>query len=224
MRPPDAGPAAPTRSREYGASAWPAAAAAAARSAGQSIATGASLRAPGVMNQRPGRLPGRARPRARFSRYLPAIQGSHGLDSATALSGHGSRASAQACTGLAFGHPGGSGTDFPCPCRPGPAIESAVLPAPAGRLGHRRYILRVNIRIAAVFGAVALLAAACGSSSSSGSGAPAASPKSSSGAAAGGGKFLACMGTDTAGITDKSFNQSSYSGGLAAASTDTNLN
>src|SRR5260221_13187577 len=52
MRPPDTWPAAPTRSREYGAYALPAAAAAAARSAGQSIATGASLRAPGVMKAR----------------------------------------------------------------------------------------------------------------------------------------------------------------------------
>src|SRR5260370_26014943 len=78
--------------------------------------------------------------------------------------------------------------------------------------------------MAAGFAAIALLAAACGSSSSSSSTTPAAaSPSSSSGAAAAGGKFLACMVTDTGGINDKSFNQSSYAGVTAAAAADSNI-
>jgi basic membrane protein A and related proteins len=55
--------------------------------------------------------------------------------------------------------------------------------------------------------AIALLAAACGSS-------PSNSSSSSSG------KFLGCMVTDTGGIDDKSFNQSSWEGMQAAAATD----
>jgi basic membrane protein A and related proteins len=81
--------------------------------------------------------------------------------------------------------------------------------------------LRANIRIAAGLAAVALLAAACGSSGSSTSSTP--STSSSSPAAAAGGKFLACMVTDTGGINDKSFNQSSYAGVLAAAAANSNI-
>jgi basic membrane protein A len=78
--------------------------------------------------------------------------------------------------------------------------------------------------MAAGFAAIALLAAACGSSgSSSSSTTPAASSSSSSGAAAAGGKFKACMVTDTGGINDKSFNQSSYAGLLAAAAANSNI-
>src|SRR5260370_16177841 len=78
--------------------------------------------------------------------------------------------------------------------------------------------------MAAGFGAIARLAAACGSSgSSSSSTTPAASSSSSSGAAAAGGKFLACMVTDTGGINDKSFNQSSYAGLTAAAAANPNI-
>jgi basic membrane protein A len=80
--------------------------------------------------------------------------------------------------------------------------------------------------MAAGFAAIALLAAACGSSgSSSSSTTPAASSSSSSstGAAAAGGKFKACMVTDTGGINDKSFNQSSYAGVLAAAAANSNI-
>src|SRR5260370_14602498 len=78
--------------------------------------------------------------------------------------------------------------------------------------------------MAAGFAAIALLAAACGSSgSSSSSTTPAASSSSSSGAAAAGGKFLACMVTDTGGINDKSFNQSSYAGLTAAAAANPNI-
>jgi basic membrane protein A and related proteins len=74
--------------------------------------------------------------------------------------------------------------------------------------------VRVTLRAVAAFGAIALLAAACGSPSSSSS-----SPSSNSGASASG-KFLGCMVTDTGGIDDKSFNQSSWEGMQAAAATD----
>jgi basic membrane protein A len=81
--------------------------------------------------------------------------------------------------------------------------------------------LRANIRIVALVGVIALLAAACGSSGSSTTSST--SSSSPSAAAAGSGKFLACMVTDTGGINDKSFNQSSYQGVLAAASADSNI-
>ena len=74
--------------------------------------------------------------------------------------------------------------------------------------------MRVTLRAAVALGAIALLAAACGSPSSSSS-----SPSSSSGTSASG-KFLGCMVTDTGGIDDKSFNQSSWEGMQAAAATD----
>jgi basic membrane protein A and related proteins len=74
--------------------------------------------------------------------------------------------------------------------------------------------VRVTMRAVVAFSAVALLAAACGS-------APAGSGSSSttSGTSASG-KFLGCMVTDTGGIDDKSFNQSSWQGMQAAAATD----
>jgi basic membrane protein A and related proteins len=74
--------------------------------------------------------------------------------------------------------------------------------------------VRVTLRAVVAFGAIALLAAACGSPSSSGG-----SPSSNSGTSASG-KFLGCMVTDTGGIDDKSFNQSSWEGMQAAAATD----
>jgi len=74
--------------------------------------------------------------------------------------------------------------------------------------------VRVTLRAVVAFGAVALLAAACGSPSSSNG-----SPSSNSGTSASG-KFLGCMVTDTGGIDDKSFNQSSWEGMQAAAATD----
>jgi basic membrane protein A and related proteins len=73
--------------------------------------------------------------------------------------------------------------------------------------------VRVTLRAVVAFSAVALLAAACGSPSSSNS-----SPSSNSGTSAS--KFLGCMVTDTGGIDDKSFNQSSWGGMQAAAATD----
>jgi basic membrane protein A len=68
------------------------------------------------------------------------------------------------------------------------------------------------MRAVVAFGAVALLAAACGS-------APKGSSSSTTGTSASG-KFLACMVTDTGGIDDKSFNQSSWEGMQAAAAAD----
>jgi len=75
--------------------------------------------------------------------------------------------------------------------------------------------VRVKLRAVAVLGTIALLAAACGSPSSS-------SPSSNSGSSASG-KFLGCMVTDTGGIDDKSFNQSSWQGMQAAAAADPNI-
>jgi basic membrane protein A and related proteins len=74
--------------------------------------------------------------------------------------------------------------------------------------------VRVTLRAVVALGAIALLAAACGSPSSSSS-----TASSSSGTSASA-KFLGCMVTDTGGIDDKSFNQSSWEGMQAAAATD----
>jgi basic membrane protein A and related proteins len=73
--------------------------------------------------------------------------------------------------------------------------------------------VRVTMRAIVAFGAIALLAAACGSPSSS-------SPSSSHSGTSASGKFLGCMVTDTGGIDDKSFNQSSWEGMQAAAATN----
>jgi len=75
--------------------------------------------------------------------------------------------------------------------------------------------VRITMRAVVAFGAVALLAAACGSAPSGSSGAS--SPASTATTAS---KFLGCMVTDTGGIDDKSFNQSSWEGMQAAAATD----
>ena len=82
--------------------------------------------------------------------------------------------------------------------------------------------MRGTVRLAAGLSVVALLAAACGSSGSSSSASPSAAASSSSSASSSG-KFLACMVTDTGGINDKSFNQSSYAGVTAAAAADSNI-
>jgi basic membrane protein A and related proteins len=69
-------------------------------------------------------------------------------------------------------------------------------------------------RAAAALAAVALLAAGCAKpSSSSSNGTGAGTPA----------KFTACMVTDTGGINDKSFNQSSWQGMQAAASANSNI-
>jgi basic membrane protein A len=75
--------------------------------------------------------------------------------------------------------------------------------------------VRVTLRAVAAFGAIALLAAACGSPSSSST-----APSSNSGTSASSAKFLGCMVTDTGGIDDKSFNQSSWEGMQQAAATN----
>jgi basic membrane protein A and related proteins len=72
--------------------------------------------------------------------------------------------------------------------------------------------VRVTMRAVVAFGALALVAAACGSSPSSSSSSTTKSTTAS--------KFLGCMVTDTGGIDDKSFNQSSWEGMQAAAATD----
>ena len=74
--------------------------------------------------------------------------------------------------------------------------------------------MRVTLRAVVACCAIALLAAACGSPSSSTS-----TPSSTSGASASG-KLLGCMVTDTGGIDDKSFNQSSWEGMQAAVAAD----
>jgi len=78
--------------------------------------------------------------------------------------------------------------------------------------------VRVTLRAVVVFGAVALLAAACGSAPSGSGSSNTTSPGTSAS-----GKFLGCMVTDTGGIDDKSFNQSSWEGMQAAAAADHNI-
>ena len=75
--------------------------------------------------------------------------------------------------------------------------------------------MRKAFQAAAALAAVALVAAGCAkpSSSSSGNG-------TGAGTAA---KFTGCMVTDTGGINDKSFNQSSWQGMQAAAAADKNI-
>jgi basic membrane protein A and related proteins len=77
--------------------------------------------------------------------------------------------------------------------------------------------VRGTLRAVVAVSAIALLAAACGSSPSS----PSSSPSSKSASTAS--KFLACMVTDTGGIDDKSFNQSSWAGMNAAKAADSNI-
>jgi len=76
--------------------------------------------------------------------------------------------------------------------------------------------VRVTLRAAVAISAVALLAAACGSS-------PSGSTSGSTASTSASGKFLGCMVTDTGGIDDKSFNQSSWEGMHAAAAADKNI-
>ncbi len=72
----------------------------------------------------------------------------------------------------------------------------------------------------AALSVLAMATAACGSSSSSATPLSGSSGSSSAVAAP---KFKACMVTDTGGIDDKSFNQSSYDGLKAAAAADPNI-
>src|SRR5215472_11550318 len=87
---------------------------------------------------------------------------------------------------------------------------------PSGRSGRqalpkRRLQVRQAFRVAAALAAVALLAAGC------------AKPSSSSTNTTTTSHFLGCMVTDTGGINDKSFNQSSWAGMQAAAATNPNI-
>src|SRR5580704_14638923 len=79
---------------------------------------------------------------------------------------------------------------------------------------------------AAAISATSLLLAACGTSSSSAPSSSTASPPSSAAStssAAAAGKFLGCLVTDTGGINDKSFNQSSWQGMQEAAAANPNI-
>jgi basic membrane protein A len=73
--------------------------------------------------------------------------------------------------------------------------------------------VRQAFQVAAALAAVALVAAGCAKPSSSSSG-------TGTGTTA---KFTGCMVTDTGGINDKSFNQSSWQGMQAAAAADSNI-
>jgi basic membrane protein A len=75
--------------------------------------------------------------------------------------------------------------------------------------------VRGTSRAVVALSAIALLAAACGSSPTGSSGSGSSSP-----GAAASSKFVGCMVTDTGGIDDKSFNQSSWQGMEGAAATD----
>ena len=75
--------------------------------------------------------------------------------------------------------------------------------------------MKQAFRAAAALAAVALLAAGCAKPSTTTTG----SGTGSGGAA----KFTGCMVTDTGGINDKSFNQSSWAGMQAAAATNPNI-
>jgi basic membrane protein A and related proteins len=75
--------------------------------------------------------------------------------------------------------------------------------------------VRQAFRVAAALAAVALLAAGCAKPSSSSS--------TGSGSGTTAAKFSGCMVTDTGGINDKSFNQSSWAGMQAAAATNPNI-
>jgi basic membrane protein A and related proteins len=90
-----------------------------------------------------------------------------------------------------------------------------------------------SLLTAATTASAVLLLAACGSSSSSapasggssssaGGGATTSAPAATASAAAGG-KFLACMVTDTGGINDGSFNQTSWKGLQDAAAANPNI-
>jgi basic membrane protein A and related proteins len=76
---------------------------------------------------------------------------------------------------------------------------------------------------AAATAAVSLLLAACGTSSSSAPSSSASSPSGAPTTAAAAGKFLACLVTDTGGINDKSFNQSSWQGMQEAQTANPNV-
>ncbi len=72
--------------------------------------------------------------------------------------------------------------------------------------------MRGTLKVVTALSALALLTSACASAGGGGGGGGSKSPSSSAGAAS----FTACMVTDTGGLDDKSFNQSSWEGFQAA--------
>jgi len=80
--------------------------------------------------------------------------------------------------------------------------------------------VRTMTRSAVALGAIALLATACGSPTRASSPSPTPPSSTSGSRAPSAGKFLGCMVTDTGGIDDRSFNQSSWEGMQQAAATD----
>jgi basic membrane protein A len=81
--------------------------------------------------------------------------------------------------------------------------------------------VRGSLKLVAAFGVVAIAAAGCGSSSTSTK--PAGGGSSSTSTAPAANAFTACMVTDTGGLDDKSFNQSSWAGFQAAQSADSSI-
>ncbi|HET9898169.1 MAG TPA: BMP family ABC transporter substrate-binding protein [Streptosporangiaceae bacterium] len=81
--------------------------------------------------------------------------------------------------------------------------------------------MRGSLKIVAALSVLAVATAACGSSS--GSSSPGGSGGSGSSSSAAAAPFKACMVTDTGGIDDKSFNQSSYQGLQDAKTADPNI-
>ncbi|HEY3904919.1 MAG TPA: BMP family ABC transporter substrate-binding protein [Streptosporangiaceae bacterium] len=79
--------------------------------------------------------------------------------------------------------------------------------------------MRGSLKLVAALGVVAIAAAGCGSSSTSTKPSSGGSTSSSPAANA----FSACMVTDTGGLDDKSFNQSSWAGFQAAQSADSSI-
>jgi basic membrane protein A and related proteins len=104
------------------------------------------------------------------------------------------------------GNPGDIRDDLPQ--QAGPAQNNPAMLSGRSRAARQEEVsVRVTTRVVLGVGLIALLAAGCGSS-----------PSSSSGSSTT--KFLGCMVTDTGGIDDKSFNQSSWEGMQAAAATN----
>jgi basic membrane protein A len=82
--------------------------------------------------------------------------------------------------------------------------------------------VRGSLKLVAAFGVVAIAAAGCGSSSTS-SNKPSGGGSSSTSSSPAANAFTACMVTDTGGLDDKSFNQSSWAGFQAAQSADSSI-
>jgi basic membrane protein A and related proteins len=81
--------------------------------------------------------------------------------------------------------------------------------------------VRGSLKTVAALGVLAIAAAGCGSSSTSST--PSGGNSSSSSTSAAANAFSACMVTDTGGLDDKSFNQSSWEGLQAAQKADSSI-